>query len=109
MLKLLRLFGAALALVAGAALGRPVEDAPVPAKEAPEEPTGAAPFMRRIEEPGRSMASADSELMGILPVAEGSPLHHRGNGTSEGRASPWRRAASRKALNCFRRWGGGLA
>jgi hypothetical protein len=53
----LRLFGAALALVAVPAVGRPVEEAPV--KEAPvkEAPAAESPrFMRSVEKPGRSIA-----------------------------------------------------
>jgi hypothetical protein len=52
MLRFLRLLGALLTLVAAPAVGRPVEDV-TPKKEAPEE---AGQFMRRVEEPGRSMA-----------------------------------------------------
>ena len=53
----LRLFGAALSLLAVPVLGRPVEEAPV--KEAPvkEDRAQESPrFMRSVEKPGRSIA-----------------------------------------------------
>ena len=53
MLRFLRLLGALLTVVAAPAVGRPVEDAPVPAVEAHQE---AGRFMRSVEESGRSMA-----------------------------------------------------
>jgi general secretion pathway protein G len=53
MVRFSRLLGALIVLVAAPAVGRPVEDVPAVAKEAPEE---TRPFMRRVEEPGRSMA-----------------------------------------------------
>ncbi|MHC4710237.1 MAG: hypothetical protein ACYTA3_07405, partial [Planctomycetota bacterium] len=54
MVRILRLFGAALALLAVPALGRPVEDAPV--KEERPRAQEPARFMRSVEKPGRLLA-----------------------------------------------------
>ncbi|MHC5009166.1 MAG: hypothetical protein ACYTGF_17605, partial [Planctomycetota bacterium] len=57
MVRFLRLFGAALALLAVPAWGRPVEEAPVKEAPAKEAPAAESPrFMRSVEKPGRSIA-----------------------------------------------------